>query len=258
MRPSTAEASTSNASFVLVQHWSSSNFTTQLQGNAMTHHNQQWCKKSRCCAFFTFQTERADDVDGVPAQWAKVRIVSALLRRYERTIVYLDTDAFMNDQAWCPVFDRGVGMLVAPDPQPWVEELNSGFFAVSASAVGRTVIDAWWTAFEHNASACWSAGGVCEDCGRDYRACHGRPCIWGGNCSDQWLLIHEVYPSHRRRIKVFPPSFQSTDATCSHGTVKHFAGGWHAIKQRAASTLAKCSTPARNTSKGIVPSLSYY
>ena len=246
-------------SFVLLQAWSfdlsQSRFAngsspTLERRRVLLQTNVRWCQRSHCCAAYSFYTESpAESASALPMHWPKVMRARQLLdNRPSRPVVYLDTDAVLLAEGWCPSFRRASAhqaeeaMLVAPDPAPWVEPLNAGFFAVAASRAGRAVLDAWWGAYLQNASSCWEPGGACEACRTNYTACRSRPCIWGGACSDQYSLIHSVLPLYGRQLHVLPRSFQSTSKECD-GVVKHFTGGWR-IMQHAASVIARCATKA--------------
>lgn len=217
---------------------------------ALQAHAKAWCAQSSCCSAYharTFVTS-----DALPGNWAKVIVVRELLRKRMRPVLLLDVDAFIQLPRWCPVWPSDeIAMMVAPDPQPWRNPVNSGFFLIRPIPAGFAILESWWAAFlSPNVSDCWATGGECAPCVRDRSTCRF-PCTNGGRCADQGGLNGKVLPMHRRHIQVLPRGFQDASLRCTGEAhcqqvdgratkcvVKHFAGGFN--RPRALGVLERC------------------
>lgn len=178
--------------------------------------------------------------------WAKVQTVRSVLLERRTNVVFLDMDAFLLDVNFCPQwtgdgdsFDKA--LLIAPDPKPWQQPLNAGFFAVRHNDIGVAIMDAWWQAYETNISSCWAEGATCGMCRRNFTSCI-KPCIYGGYCSDQFTLKEAVWPRFQRHFLILPRTFQDTGLGCN-GTVKHFAAGFN--RRQVVRVLSKCGGSER-------------
>lgn len=232
-----ASATTGYTSFVLCQWWVSPppspppaahapsaatrkpdkhNHLLDPTRHALMAHTERWCKSSSCCAAYVRRSfTAAEAATALPGNWGKVLIVRTLLRERMMPVMLLDADAFIAVPAWCPRWasDHNVLML-APDPQPWRNPANSGFFLIRPTQRGFELLDAWWRVFRsENVSKCWAPSGECDGCRRDRSICRF-PCTNGGRCADQGGLNGAVIPTFRRWIQQLPRGFQDASLRC--------------------------------------------
>ena len=241
---------------VLVQIWSTTASPAKHEAlsdasvRLLRDHNNHTCTRSPCCSEYVMTWMEAGPLALYP-HWAKVQTVRSVLLERRTNVVFLDMDAFLLDVHFCPQwtgdgdsFDKA--LLIAPDPKPWQQPLNAGFFAVRHNDIGVAIMDAWWQAYETNISSCWAEGATCGMCRRNFTSCI-KPCIYGGYCSDQFTLKEAVWPRFQRHFLILPRTFQDTGLGCN-GTVKHFAAGFN--RRQVVRVLSKCGGSREGADRG--------
>ena len=112
---------------------------------ALMDSSEKWCAQSSCCAAYIKRAfSAAEAATALPGNWGKVLIVRALLRQRMMPVMLLDADAFIQVPGWCPRWASDEhALMLAPDPQPWRNPANSGFFLVRPTQAGFDLLDAW-------------------------------------------------------------------------------------------------------------------
>ena len=112
---------------------------------ALMDSSEKWCAQSSCCtAYIKRAFSAAEAATALPGNWGKVLIVRALLRQRMMPVMLLDADAFIQVPGWCPRWASDEhALMLAPDPQPWRNPANSGFFLVRPTQAGFDLLDAW-------------------------------------------------------------------------------------------------------------------